>query len=201
MEKNMDKNLKLSYILLFVFSMIVVAFKTLTNFFGGVGINCVALLVLAFILMITMLKDKSVAKRIWDMFTISCAILLLELVMYFACEFGYGLEIEAFEILQNIISFFGILLLSYVGLRFTFDFQNKKLKFIEILLGNEKRTPKERKPKKSKEITNGSLCDKPNTKQEDINISSETAETPTTEETNPEPQTQEDTTIIIETEE
>ncbi len=193
----MEKNLKLSYILLFAFSMIVMAFKTLTNFFNGVGVNCVGLIALVFVLTIILITDKPTAKRVWDMFTVACALLLLELIIYFACEFGIGLYIEAFSIFQNIISFLGVLLLAYVGFRFVFDYQNKKLKFIEILLGNEKRATKEKKTKKSKEITNGSLLEKPNSKQDE----SATAETLPSENQSEKTPAEQDSVVIIETEE
>ena len=154
----MTKNIKLSYILLFIFTTIIVAFRTLSNFFGGVGLNFVALLGIVFALLVLSLSDKDVIKRIKDMFIAACAFCLMELIIYFACEFGNGETFVGFSVYQNIISFLGILLLVYVCFRFTTDFLGKRIKFIEIMLGNEKRAPK---VKKVKEVTNGSLEDKP----------------------------------------
>ena len=157
----MNKNLNLYYILLFIFSGILIAFKTLSNFFGGVAINFVALIGLIFVILLICLKDNSLMKRIRDLFFISIGFAILELVIYFACEFGYGEYLIGFSIYQNVISFFGILFLAYIAFRFSTEYLNKKIKFIEILLGNEKRSIK---PKKAKEVSNGCLEEKPNHK-------------------------------------
>ena len=47
----MNKNLKISYILFFVFSAIVIAFRTLASFFGGVGLNFVAMIALVMVVL------------------------------------------------------------------------------------------------------------------------------------------------------
>lgn len=182
----MSRNLKLSYILFFAFSAILIAWKTLSNFFGGVAINFIALLGLVFVVVLTCLKDKDLWKRIKDLIFIAGAFCILELVIYFACEFGYGERLTGFSVYQNIISFLGILFLTYLVFRFTTEHLGKKIRFIEIMLGNEKRVVKE---KKAKELTNGSLEDKPNNK---------TSENSTEEKTET---AQEETEIIIETEE
>ena len=155
----MTKNLKLTYILLFIFSAILIAFKTLSNFFGGVGLNFIALIGLIFAILLISLKDKSLMKRIKDLFILTVVFASMELIMYFACEFGNGECIKGFSVYQNIISFLGILFLAYTAFRFSIEYLDKKFKFIEILLGNEKRSIK---PKKAKEITNGCLEEKPN---------------------------------------
>lgn len=155
----MIKDLKLSYILMFVFSAILIAWQTLSNFFGGVAINFVALLGIVFTLLLLIFKNKELFSRIKDLFFVACVFCILELVIYFACEFGYGESLKGFIVYQNIISFLGLLFLAYVCFRFITEFLNKKIKFIEIMLGNVKRTPKE---KKAKELTNGTLEEKPN---------------------------------------
>ena len=182
----MSRNLKLSYILFFAFSAIILAWKTLSNFFGGVAINFITLLGLVFVVILTCLTDKDLIKRIKDLLIISVAFCALELVMYFACEFGYGERLFGFSVYQNIISFLGILFLSYLAFRFTTDHLGKKIRFVEILLGNEKRVVKE---KKAKELTNGSLEDKPNNKATDNSTPEDLEET------------EKETEIIIETEE
>ena len=186
MEMFMSKNLNLSYILFFVFSAILIAFKTLTSFFGGVAINIMALIALVFVVLTISFKDKELMKRIRDLFLIACAFCVLELVIYFACEFGYGETLLGFSVYQNIISFLGILFLAYIYFRYSMELLNKKIKFIEILLGNEKRSAK---PKKAKELSNGCLEEKPNCKQEN------NEEKPNNEES------EKEETIIIETEE
>lgn len=183
----MSKNLKLSYILLFVFSAIILAWKTLANFFNGVAMNFVALLGLTFVVVLNCLNDKELFKRIKDILIVACSFCVLELVIYFACEFGAGENLLGFSIYQNIISILGIVFLGYLSFRFTTEYLNKKIKFIEIMLGNEKRVVK---PKKAKEFANGSLADKPSKKT--------TAPIEMEEETE---QNEEETEIIIETEE
>ena len=178
----MTKNLKITYILFFVFSAILVAWNTLTNFFGGVAINFIALVGIVFYTLLLTMKNKDLLKRIKDLLLLASIFCALEFIIYFACEFGYGETLKGFIVYQNIISFLGILYFVYVAFRFTTEYLNKKIKFIEILLGNERCSPK---VKKAKEISNGCLEEKPNTqssKQEN-------------EENN------EDTVIIVETEE
>lgn len=182
----MFKNLKLTYILFFVFSTIVIAWKTLSTFFGGVALNFVALVALVFVVSLLAHKDKDVFKRVKDLLIVSGVFCILELVIYFSHEFGHGERIFGFEVYQNVISFLGILFLFYIGFRFTTDLFGKRIKFIEVMLGNEKIT---RKQKKTKELTNGSLEEKPNNKtEENSNL-------------NNEQNTEEETTVVIETEE
>ena len=157
----MTKNLKLTYIFMFIFSAILIAWQTLSNFFGGVAINFIALLGFVFAILFMHFSDKTLMKRIKDLFIIACSFCVLELVIYLACEFGYGENIKGFIVYQNILSFLGILFLAYVCFRFTAEYLNKRFTFIEILLGNEKIQHK-KKEKKAKELTNGSLLDKPN---------------------------------------
>ncbi len=175
----MEKNLKLSYIFMFVFSAILIAWQTLTNFFGGVAINYVALLGLLFSILLLIFADKQLLKRVKDLLVVAGVFCVLELIIYFACEFGHGESLKGFIVYQNIISFMGILFLAYVCFRFTTEFLNKKFKFIEVMLGNEK-FERKKKEKKAKELTNGSLEDKPNNKvsaelkqEEDINVNNE----------------------------
>ena len=177
----MNKNLKTSYILLFVFSGILLAWPTLTNFFSGVGINFVAIVGITFAISALCFLDKTTFKRIKDMLFCSCGFCLLELIIYFACEYGHGETFEGFIVYQNIISFLGLLFLAYICFRFITEIKNIRIGFIEIMLGNQQRVKKEKK--KSKEISNGSLEEKPiNQNQEDI-------------------KNEEETTVIIETEE
>lgn len=184
LECIMKKELKLSFILFFVFAAILLAFKTLTTFFGGVAINYVALLGITLAILLIGLKDKSTLKRIKDLFIVACVFCGLELIIYLACEFGDGETLSGFSIYQNIISALGIFYFIYISIRFALEFTNTKIKFIEIMLGEEKRQPK---AKKAKELSNGSLLDKPNNKNNTIKSEDENVEN-------------EETEIIIETE-
>ncbi|MBQ9795703.1 MAG: hypothetical protein IJW36_01900 [Clostridia bacterium] len=165
----MTKNLKISFILFFVFSAIIVAWQTLFSFFGGVAINFVSIVGLTFVVLLLILKDTELFKRIKDVFIIACVICLLELIIYFAFEFGWKDNFNAlkgFIVLQNIISFIGMLFFAYLAFRFICEAKNKKIKFIEIMLGNEKRSIKAKKVKATKEISNGCLEEKPNQKNQ-----------------------------------
>jgi len=71
----MSKNLKLSYILLFVFSAILIAFRTLTSFFGGVAINFVALMGLVFVILMAnffaLVEQEKVSLELKDLYLFS----------------------------------------------------------------------------------------------------------------------------------
>lgn len=162
----MSKNLKLSYILLLIFSAIVVSFKTLISFFAGVGINFVAMLSIFAVLLFFLLTDEFVRNRIKDMFCVVCFFVLFEFMVYIVFEFGVSnvRVLNAFLIMQNVLTAIGLLFLCYVFMRLFTDLKGVKIGFIEIMLGNEKRN---KTPKKAKELTNGSLEEKPNKKQEE----------------------------------
>ena len=143
----MNKNLKISYILLFAFSCVLLAFKTLSAFFCGVGIAFVAMLGIVFAVLLISLKDKEIMKRIRDLFIVACVFCCLELIIYFAYEFGNGEKFIGFEVYQNIIIFLDMLFLVYMCFRFSTEVLNKKIKFIEIMLGNEKNNLKPKRQK------------------------------------------------------
>ena len=163
----MSKDLKLSYILFFVFSAILIAWNTLSNFFNGVALNFIALIGLVFVVLLLMFSNKELIKRLKDILIIACVFCVLELIIYFACEFGYGECLKGFIVYQNILSGLGLLFFAYIAFRFTTELYQKKIKFVEIILGNEKL---KNKKKKAKEISNGCLEEKPNHKNEDIQI-------------------------------
>lgn len=157
----MSRNLKTTYILLFVFSAVVVAWNTLLRFFSGVALSFITLVGIAFTIFLLSLSDKGIMKRIRDMFIICCAFLVLEIVNYFAFEFGwYSLNsLKGFIVYQNVLSCLAMVFFVYISFRYVFERANKKVNFVEFLLGNVKL---ERKPKKAKEISNGTLEEKPN---------------------------------------
>ena len=158
----MSKNLKTTYILFFVFAGIILAWNTLTNFFSGVAINYIAICGLAFAILLIMLKDTSVWKRVKDLFIAACVFCVLELIIYFALEFGWCSigAVKGFLIYQSVITILGIIYTIYLSIRFAFEVVGKKIGFIEAMLGN-RQTPK---VKKAKEISNGCLEEKPNNK-------------------------------------
>ena len=178
----MSKNLKTTYILLFVFTAIILAWNTLTSFFKGVAINYIAIVGLAFTILLIMLKDNSVWKRIKDLYITSLVFCVLELIVYFALEFGWCSlnAIEGFLVYQSVITIIGMVFCIYLSIRFAFELNGKKIGFVEAMLGNKTNTPK---VKKAKEISNGCLEEKPNCKQVETSIqSAETEQVAETEE-------------------
>lgn len=159
----MSKNLKTAFILFFVFSAILMAWNTLSNYFWGVGINFVAILGVMLAILILILTDKEIFKRINDLFVISCVFVFFELIMFFTIELNWSSvnAIKGLNAFQSVISFLGLLLFVYISFRFICEIKGKNFKFIEIILGNAKFTTKE---KKAKELSNGCLEDKPNNK-------------------------------------
>lgn len=175
----MTKNLKLSFVLLTIFSAIIMAWRTLTNFFGGVGLNYVALLGIVVALLLLMMNDEVVKNRIKDMFIIACGFAIVEFIIYFVFEFHVGSAgvNRAFWIIQNIFTFFGILFFAYIMFRLFAELKGLKVGFIEAMLGSNKTNTN--KPKKAKELENGSLEEKPSIR-ESLLVSEETEE-PTVE--------------------
>ena len=169
----MSKNLKSTYILFFIFSAIMISWHTLSNFFSGVAISFIALLAIIFITILIMLNHKDVWSRTKDLLILSGAFAVLEMIVYFACEFGYGEVLKGFIVYQNILSFFGILFFAYIAFRFATEHIGKKIGFIEFILGNKKQAKSQ---KKTKEISNGCLEEKPKHKNKEVqtNIESTT---------------------------
>ena len=160
----MAKELKLSFILLAIFTGIIMAWKTLLGFFSGAGVSFVAILTILVVLLLIILQNKSVRKRIMDMFVIASVITFLEFIAYFPFEFGTSSYkvIEGFLIYQNVITFISILFFAYIAFRFITEYIGKKIGFVEFILGNKSSSAKVQKEKVNKELENGSLEEKPN---------------------------------------
>lgn len=161
----MSKNLRNSYILYLVFASVIIAWQTIFAYFGGVGVAFAGILVLFSANLTYKIIDKYVSNRTKDLFILNAIFAGFELLIYFFIEFRIGTigAMQVFYIIQNVISFLAILLLAYTMLRFLTDIKNVKIGFVECLLGNSKG---KKKTKKAKEISNGSLEEKPNEKTE-----------------------------------
>ena len=157
----MTKNLKTSFILYIIFYCVLIAWATLSTFFRGVGINFVALIVVLGLLLSIKLTDSHVSNRTKEMFWASVAFVGIEFLFYFFIEFGIarGRFYTVLDILQHIFTGFALLAFAYVIFRYITEMKNVKITFVEILLGNEKPV---KKVKSNKELSNGSLEDKPN---------------------------------------
>lgn len=157
----MTKNLKLSFVLYMIFYSVILAWATLTSFFGGVGINFVALIVVLALLLTIKLTDEFVSKRTKEMFWASVVFAGLEFLIYLVFEFtiARGNAVKVFWIFQRIFTAFSILAFAYIVFRFITELKGVKIGFIETMLGNRNVS---RKKKSNKELSNGSLEDKPN---------------------------------------
>ena len=174
----MNKNLKLSFILYIVAAVVIVAWRTLHKFFNGVGLNFVALVIIVALLIGLILCDKFVYNRVKDLFFTLCFLASLELIVYFAFEFAIEPVAIGFLVYQNILSVLGVLFLSYTMFRFITELKEVKIGFIEFILGNGK-TAKQQK--KAKELTNGTLEEKPNSIKEEIFTEEQTIQVEQTE--------------------
>lgn len=155
----MNKNLKLSFILTFIMSAVVIAWSTLSSFFGGVGINFVALVCITCTFLMLILSDESLKSRARDLFIIVCIFTCLEFVVFINIEFGFTSSYNVMKIYQNVLILLAIATVAYTLFRLICEIKQKRVHFIEILLGNEERVKKE---KKTKELSNGTLSEKPN---------------------------------------
>lgn len=162
----MVKNLRLYYILTFALAGVVVAWKSLAVSLCGIGTNFVLVLVLAALMLMLLCTDGEVKTRVRDLFVVSAGFVALELIPFLVFEIFNNTNAgtaKGFNVYQSIISFFGLVFFAYVVFRFICEINGKKIKFVEILLGNVKR---EKKVKKAKELTNGSLMEKPSAHKE-----------------------------------
>lgn len=162
----MAKNLRLYYILTFVLVSIALAWKSLAANFG-VGVNFVVMLVLLAIMLMLICADRETRSRTMDLFVVSCVFTGFELISFLVLEiFNNDITlgtIRGFNVYQSVISFLALVYFAYIVFRLACEMLGKKIVFVEILLGNIKR---ERKHKKAKELTNGSLMEKPNKHKE-----------------------------------
>ena len=160
----MNKELKVPFILLAVFTGIIMAWKTLLGFFSGAGVSFVAILTILVMLILLVLQKTEVRKRIIDMVVIAGVITLLEFIAYIPFEFGassYSVY-QGFLVYQNVITFISILFFAYIAFRFITEYLGKRIGFVEFILGNKKSANKVQKEKVNKELENGSLEEKPN---------------------------------------
>lgn len=162
----MTKNLRLYFFLTFIFSGVLIAWNTLTNFFNGMGLNFVALLVIVGLSLYFILSDSYIRSRVLDVFILICVLTVMEFCVYCVFEFGSdSIKVyEAFREFQIFLSVMGILLLLYTSFRFALEEKGVKLGFIETMLGNNK---SKKAKKANKELVNGSLEEKPNHRAND----------------------------------
>ena len=170
----MNKNLKLSFILFVLSAVVMVAWRTLQKFFNGVGLNFVALIIAIALLIGLLLSNKYIYNRVKDLFFTLCILTTLESIVYFTFEFAIEPVNTGFLVYQNVLSTLGIIFLCYAMFRFITESKEVKIGFIEFILGNGKPA---KQPKKAKELTNGTLEEKPNSVKEDVLSEKQTIKT------------------------
>ncbi len=164
----MAKNLKLFFVLAFAFTGISIAWSSLASSFLGVGVNFVAMAVIFAVVLLFFCSDKDLRVRVKDMFIVAAVLLALEFIVFvvtglFDFELSVG-AIKAFRIIQNVISVLALLFFAYITFRMIAEAKGTKIHFVELMLGTEK---KEKKVKKAKELSNGTLLEKPKHKIEE----------------------------------
>lgn len=154
----MEKKFRLICILSLVLAGIAIAWNTLINYFAGVGINFVAVLAIFSIIFMITIDNYTVRKETKDLFIVNLVIVGIE-TLVFAMEeyFGrFGNIMYIFYVIQCFLSVFAILYFAYIILKMLFASQGRLGGVFHCLFGS-----KTKKPKKAKELTNGSLEDKP----------------------------------------
>ena len=154
----MSKNLKISFILSLIFAGVLIAWGTISNFFAGTGVCFVAIVGILITLLILMLTDDFVRARIKDLFILVCVFTFLEFFVFLLLEFD---QMDGVQNYQMVISILALVFLVYVVFRFVTDLKDIRIGFVEKMLGNTQRV---KKIKTAKELSNGSLEDKPNKK-------------------------------------
>lgn len=159
----MSKNLKISFILSLIFAGVLIAWGTISNFFAGTGVCFVAIVGILITLLIFMLTDDFIRARIKDLFILVCVFTFLEFFVFLLLEFDlitYD-KMDGVQNYQMVISLLAMVFLVYVVFRFVTDLKDIRIGFVEKMLGNTQRV---KKIKTAKELSNGSLEDKPNKK-------------------------------------
>ena len=155
----MDKKFKLVGLLSLVLAGLAIAWNTLARFFSGAGVNFVAVLAIFATIFMLVIEDKDLYYRTRDLFYVDLGIASFELLVFAMVEyFGrFGKVFSVFTIIQKVFSVFAILYFAYVVLKLLFVAQDRLGGVFYCLFHSNK--PK--KPKKAKELSNGSLSDKP----------------------------------------
>ena len=160
----MDKNFRLVCILSMILSGIVIAWNTLINFFFGVGINFVAVISIFAIIYVLVIESKPLFEETKGIFIVDLVIVCIEVVVFIMEEyFGrFGKIFYIFTVVQKILSAFAILYFVFVLLKMLFVAKEK----VGGVFHNLFKANKPAKERKAKELSNGSLEEKPNSKMQ-----------------------------------
>lgn len=164
----MEKKFRLVCILSLVLAGIAIAWNTLTNYFRGVGINYVAVLAVFSIVFIMAIENYTLRKQTKDLFIVNLVIVGIETIIFAMQEyFGrFGKVMYIFYVIQCLLSVFAILYFVYIILKMLFTSQGRLGGVFHCLFHSNK----EKKPKKAKELSNGSLEDKPQNSEDAVPV-------------------------------
>ena len=164
----MDKKFRLVSVLSLVLCGLAIAWNTLAKFLGGVGLNYVAVLAIFGIVFVLVIEDKDLYYKTKDLFYVDLGVTSFETLIFIMQEYFGGLKkvFSIFAIVQKIFSIFAILYFAYIVLRILFKMQGKLGNVFYCLFHREHN----KQPKKAKELSNGSLSEKPVSYPEDMPV-------------------------------
>lgn len=179
-----QKKVNVALLLSVIFFAIGVAVRNIMLYFGGFGFAFVAQIILFAFVVSLGFVNKENRRRIMDVFCAMIVMLVLMSVTYMSYDWSNSLStslLDFIKVMTNIYSILSLVLLVYALVRYIAELNGKKIKFVEVVLGNEKFESKPKKPKvkeakQPKEVISGDLEQKP--VQEPANEKEE-AETPT----------------------
>lgn len=151
----MQKNLKISFILLLVFSSMVVAFEQIVSLLHGFSLAYIAEVIISAVLLYFVVRDVPTSSRMKDMYGISFLFLVWETFLFFSVSI-FSWYPKALYILNKIVVVLALGFIVFILFRLYCELTHKRFSFIEVVLGNERRAKKA-----SKELSNGSLAEKP----------------------------------------
>lgn len=177
-----QKKVNLSLLFSLIAFALGIAIKGVASYFGGnFGIPFVAVATMILLAMFFAFANKENRKRLTDVLVLNVVVSVLWLIVF--CAYDWAMDITAdlvdfAQVLMNVISVLSLIFAGWTIFRLFCELAGKKVKFVEVLLGNEKveRKPKEKKQPKEKpvknlkEVENGDLLDKPS---RDVEISPE----------------------------
>lgn len=176
-----QKKVNLSLIFSLVIFAIGVGIKSIASYFGGYfGIAFVATLILLSLVIVFVFSNPENRKRVLDVVILDCLVVFLGLVLYCAYDWARDITVDLVDFVMvwaNLYSVVSLFCFGYASFRLFCEASQKRIKFVEVILGNEKVERKPRQPKEArkvkssrnlKEVENGDLLDKP--KNDDNNI-------------------------------
>lgn len=178
-----QKKINLSLIFATIIFAISVGYKSLTMFFGGVGIPFVACLVLFGLVLVFGATKKGNARHLIEIFIMLALIMITQLILFMGYEWALTLTwgvVKFRNVCCNVLSSMSLFFLAYSFVRLLFELSGKKFVVSEALLGLRQKKEAEKSNKKiekkvPKEIKNGDFEEKPSEtiKEDDGNLNAE----------------------------